>query len=222
MATTTGNMVIVPLDRALPDNEIESLIKRSEVTAVVFDNKYSDVMLKLKNDSNTNLEMLINMDNQTDKENEIIAYHDILQKGKRLLENKDARYEKIEIDNHKMAVMLFTSGTTADPKAVMLSQYNICSNVTSAAAFVKAYETDKLLSFLPLHHTFECTITFLYGIHEGATIVFCDGLKYIQKNLKEYKISIFVAVPVVLETMYKKIQKGIAEQGKTKLIRNRF
>ena len=210
----------MPLDRALPDNEIESLIRRSEVEAVVFDQKFSDIMIKLKNDITTNLKFLINMDNEYEPKNEIIAYQEVLEKGKKLLENKDARYEKIKIDKNKMAVMLFTSGTTAEPKAVMLSQYNICSDVVSVASFVKLYETDKLLSFLPIHHTFECTITFLYGMHGGATIVFCDGLKYIQKNLKEYKISIFVAVPVILETMYKKIQKGIEEQGKTKLIRS--
>lgn len=215
-------MVIVPLDRALPDNEIETLIRRSEAEAVVFDQKYSDVMLKLKEDPTTNLKILINMDNQNDLKNEMRTYQEILQKGKQLLENNDIRYEKIEIDKDKMAVMLFTSGTTAEPKAVMLSQYNICSDVVSVASFVKLYETDKLLSFLPIHHTFECTITFLYGMHGGATIVFCDGLKYIQKNLKEYQITIFVAVPVILETMYKKIQKAIEEQGKTKLIRNRF
>ena len=80
------------------------------------------------------------------------------------------------------------------------------------------YDNDVLLSFLPLHHTFECTITFLYGWYSGATVAFCDGLKYIAKNLEEYKISVFVAVPLVLETIYKKIQKGIRDQGKEKLV----
>ena len=117
-----------------------------------------------------------------------------------------------------MSIMLFTSGTTNEPKAVMLTQKNICSDLTDIATFVKIYDTDTLLSFLPIHHTFECTITFLYGFYSGATVAFCDGLKYIQKNLAEYKVSVFVAVPLVLETMYKKILKAIEEKGKTKLI----
>mgnify|MGYP002537764614 CR=1 FL=1 len=71
-----------------------------------------------------------------------------------------------------------------------------------------------MLSFLPIHHTFESTITFLYGTYCGATIAFCEGLKYIAQNLKDYKVTVFVAVPLVLETMYKKIQKGIADSGK--------
>lgn len=216
MATTTGNMVIVPLDRALPDNEIEALIKRSEVEAVIFDQKFMDIMLKLKNDKQNNVNILINMDKG--KIEGVENYQEIIQKGYKLLEKGDNQYEKLTIDSHKMSVMLFTSGTTNLPKAVMLSQNNICSNICAVASFVKLYETDKLLSFLPIHHTFECTITFLYGMYSGSTVVFGDGLRYIQKNLQEYKISIFVAVPVILETMYKKIQKGIEEQGKTKLV----
>ena len=56
------------------------------------------------------------------------------------------------------------------------------------------------------------------GFYSGSQVAFCDGLKHIQQNLKEYKVSVFVAVPLVLETMYKKIQKAIEEQGKTGLI----
>ena len=108
-----------------------------------------------------------------------------------------------------MSVLIFTSGTTNTAKGVMLSQKNITSNICGMAKMSKMYEDDVLLSFLPLHHTFECTITFLYGFYSGATVAFCDGLKYIAKNLEEYKISVFVAVPLVLETIYKKIQKGI-------------
>ena len=80
------------------------------------------------------------------------------------------------------------------------------------------HETDTLLSFLPIHHTFECSITFLYGTFCGATIAFCKGLRYIADNLKEFKVSVFVAVPLVLETMAKKIQKAIADSGKKGLI----
>ena len=216
MAVTTGNMVIVPLDKALPDNEIESLVTRSEAEVVIFDKKYIDVMTKLKDETNNNVNTLICMDDE--KVEGTKSYKDLLEKGYELLKNGDTKYENIEIDNKKMSIMLFTSGTTNLPKAVMLSQYNICSDISAIATWVRIYETDTLLSFLPIHHTFECTITFLYGMYSGATVAFCDGLKYIQKNLKEYKVSVFVAVPLVLETMYKKIQNAIEEQGKTKLI----
>ena len=216
LAATTGNMVIVPLDRALPEGEMKSLIEKSGAEAVVFDKKYEEIMLELKQDNTNNVKILICMDDQ--KNREIENYSDILKKGYQLLEDGNNQYEKMKIDNQKMSIMLFTSGTTNLPKAVMLSQANICANISAIATWVKLYQTDTLLSFLPIHHTFECTITFLYGLYWGTTIAFCDGLKYIQKNLQEYQISVFVAVPVVLETMYKKIQKAIEEKGKTKLI----
>ncbi len=216
LAVTTGNMIIVPLDKALPDNEIEMLVKRSGAQVAIFDKKYSEIMIKIKNDDENNITKLICMDNT--RNDEIEKYSDILEKGKELLEKGDKRYEKIKIDNKKMSIMLFTSGTTNTPKAVMLSQKNICSNIWAVATLVKIYPNDTLLSFLPIHHTFECTITFLYGLYSGATVAFCDGLKHIAKNLAEYKVSVFVAVPLVLETMYKKIQKAIEEKGKTKLM----
>ena len=216
LAVTSGNMIIVPMDKALPDNEIENLVTRSEAEVAIFDKKYLEVMKKLKKDKNVNLQMLICMDDIKDNETE--KFSELLQRGEELLKNDDKQYEKIKINPEKMSVMLFTSGTTNIPKAVMLSQKNICANLSDFAFWVKLYPTDTLLSFLPIHHTFECTVTFLYGFYSGCTVAFCDGLKYIQKNLVEYKVSVFVAVPLVLETMYKKVQKAIRDQGKDKLI----
>ena len=215
LATTTSNMMVVPLDKALPENEIETLIERSEAEAVIFDKKYTEIMLKIKKENN-NIKTLICMDNKNHKE--IKKYSEILKRGKELLKKGNKDYEKIKIDSDKPSIMLFTSGTTNFPKAVLLSQRNICTNISAIATWVKIYPNDTLLSFLPIHHTFECTITFLYGLYGGATVAFCDGLKHIQKNLAEYKVSVFVAVPLVLETMYKKIQHAIEEKGKTKLI----
>ena len=216
LAITSANMIVVPLDKALPDNEIENLVTRSEAEVAIFDKKYIEVMKKLKNNTNVNLKMLVCMDDIKDDGME--EFSQLMQKGEELVKNGDDRYEKVEINPEKMSIMLFTSGTTNLPKAVMLSQKNICANLSDFASWVKLYPTDTLLSFLPIHHTFECTVTFLYGFYSGCTVAFCDGLKYIQKNLAEYKVSVFVAVPLVLETMYKKIQKAIRDQGKEKLM----
>ncbi len=96
------------------------------------------------------------------KENEI-RIEDFIESGRKILKSNKTKYNKVTINNNEMYVMLFTSGTTSEPKAVMLSQNNICSNISAIAKQVKLYKTDTLLSFLPIHHTFECTITFLYG-----------------------------------------------------------
>ena len=215
-AITTGNMVVVPIDKALPENEIENLVKRSEAEVMIFDKKYLEVAKKLQEREDTNLKILICMDKTKDKE--VLNFQELLEKGEKLVENGDKKYDEIKIDNDKMAIMLFTSGTTNEAKAVMLSQGNICANITDFSSWVKLYPTDTLLSFLPIHHTFECTVTFLYGFYSGSTVAFCDGLKHIQSNLIEYKVTVFVAVPLVLETMCKKITKAIEAQGKTKLI----
>lgn len=216
-AVTTSNMVVVPLDKALPNGEIKSLIERSKADAVIYENKYSEVFEEIKGSGNSSLKFYINMDLKND-ENGISSFRKLVDDGKKLIKNKKSKYPKIKIDNTKMSVLIFTSGTTNTAKGVMLSQKNITSNIASMARMSKMYDNDVLLSFLPLHHTFECTITFLYGWYSGATVAFCDGLKYIAKNLEEYKISVFVAVPLVLETIYKKIQKGIRDQGKEKLV----
>ena len=217
MAVVSGDMVIVPLDKALPDTEIKSLIKRSKADAVVFDKKYVDVFEEIRKENKSNLQYYICMD---DIENaNVIKYSELMQKGEELVNNGDNRYDSIKIDNKKMSVMLFTSGTTAAAKAVMLSQYNVCSNINSMPYFVSMYDTDVLLSFLPIHHTFECTITFLYGcLYCGATVAFCDGLRYVVDNLKDYGITVFITVPLMLDIVYKKINKGIKAQGKEKLI----
>ena len=218
-ATVCGGMIIAPMDKMLPENEIISLIERSEVDVAIFDKKYLDAFKKLKADNSNKLNTLICMDDIND--NDVINFSKILSDGKALRQKDNdnhKKYEDIDVDNNKMSIMLFTSGTTDLSKIVMLSQKNICSNIYAYQNHFKMLPEDTLLSFLPIHHTFESSITIIYGFYCGACIAFCDGLRHIAENLKEYKVSIFVAVPLLLETMYKKINKAIKDQGKDKLI----
>ena len=214
LAITTSDMVVVPLDRALPNNEIEDLIIRSKAEAVIFDQKYAEVFSKLAKEKKSNLSQFICMDNIDG----FTTYSSLIQKGHSLLVNGDTKYDNVVIDNKKMSIMLFTSGTTSISKAVALSQSNICEDIYALAQMTDIRKEDTFLSFLPLHHTFESTCTFLYGTFSGITVAFCDGLKYVQKNLAEFKVTGFVCVPLMLEIMYKKIKKGIEEQGKAKLV----
>lgn len=214
LAITTSDMIVVPLDRALPNNEIEDLIIRSKAEAVIFDQKYAEVFSKLAKEKKSNLSQFICMDNIDG----FTTYSSLIQKGHSLLVNGDTKYDNVVIDNKKMSIMLFTSGTTSISKAVALSQSNICEDIYALAQMTDIRKEDTFLSFLPLHHTFESTCTFLYGTFSGITVAFCDGLKYVQKNLAEFKVTGFVCVPLMLEIMYKKIKKGIEEQGKAKLV----
>lgn len=213
LAIATGTGVVVPLDKALPDNEIESLILRSGVEAIFYSEKYDEVMNNLKNKGNTKLEYFISMDLQEEKDG-IKSQKQLTKQGKELIEKGNREFLDAKIDNEKMGIMLFTSGTTAISKAVMLSHKNICSNLQDIASVIKITPEDRFLSFLPLHHTFECTVGFLYPISTGGAIAFCDGIRHIAENIKEYQITAMISVPILFETMYRKVIKGIEKKGK--------
>lgn len=215
LGVTTAGRIIVPLDKALTDKEIEKLLKRSEVDAIVYEEKYQSAVDEAISQG-CDIKYRICMDNI--EKDGVLKFEKMLKDGEDIIKQGKAQYENVKLKENEMYIMLFTSGTTNEPKAVMLSQENICKNVSNYQYNFMIYETDTLLSFLPIHHTFECSITFLYGTYCGATIAFCEGLRYIADNLKEFKVSVFVAVPLVLETMAKKIQKAISDSGKKGLI----
>lgn len=215
LGVTSAGKIIVPLDKALTNIEIEKLLQRSKADVIVYDEKYQEAVDEAI-EKGCNIKHRICMDD-VDIEG-VQRFTDILEKGSKIIDSGRTKYDSVVINENEMYIMLFTSGTTSEPKAVMLSQKNICSNISAYQYNFRMYNTDTLLSFLPLHHTFECSITFIYGTYCGATIAFCEGLRYIATNLKDFKITVFVAVPLVLETMAKKIRKAIADSGKQGMI----
>ncbi len=212
---STADIIVAPMDKLLPENEIKSLLSRCEAEAIIFEEKNLEVMKSIKSELKT-LKTLICMDKVSDTEVEY--FWDLVEKGNNLRDNGDDSYDKVTIDTSKTNILLFTSGTTDKSKIVMLSQANICSNIHAYQTHFLMKTSDTLLSILPIHHTFESSITIIYGFYSGVTVAFCDGLRYIAQNMKEYHVSILVAVPLLLETMYKKINKGIADKKKTGLI----
>ena len=218
LAIVTGTGVVVPLDKALPNNEIENLIIRSEVEAIFYSNKYNEIMEDIKKKNNTKIKYFISMDLEKQRDG-VYSQKELIKNGKKLLADGNKEFIESEIDNEKMEIMLFTSGTTAMSKAVMLSHKNICSNVFDIASTIKVDENDIFLSFLPLHHTFECTVGFLYPISKGASIAFCEGIRHIADNIKEYGITTMISVPILFESMYKKVMKGIEKKGKLEKVK---
>ena len=214
LATVNGVGIVVPLDKGLPEKEIESLLQRSKADVVVFDKSYNNVMKQLQEDKTTNVEYFICMD----EDNDFTYLNTLIEEGKKLLEEGYEEFINAEINEEEMKVILFTSGTTSASKAVMLSHKNIASNLYALQLAEKIYDTDVNLAFLPFHHTFGSTGLMLFLI-SGATNVFCDGIRHIQTNLKEYKVTTFVCVPLLLESMYKKIMNEVEKKGKTKLIK---
>lgn len=213
LAVCCGTGIVVPLDKALPGNEIESLIIRSEVEAIFYSKKYDECMAKIQKQGNTKLKYFISMDLESNDFNKY-SQKEITAKGKQLLEQGNKQFLDCEINNHEMTIMLFTSGTTNQSKAVMLSQENICTNVLDIRNIFELDETDRFLSFLPLHHTFECTVGYLYPLSIGSSIIFSKGVRHIADELKNFKITAMICVPVVFEKMYDKLMKAIEEKGK--------
>ena len=218
LAVVNGTGVIVPLDKLLPENEIKNLIIRSEVEAIFYSKEYDETMKKLQIEGKTNIKYFISMDLEQKAEN-IYSQKELVHNGKELIENGNDEFLNAKIDENAMAIMLFTSGTTANSKAVMLSHKNIITNVKDIAWAFEVNDHDMILSFLPWHHVFECTVGFLHMLAKGACIVFCDGIRYIADNLKEYEISVMVSVPILFEAMYKKLLKEIEKQGKLETVK---
>lgn len=212
-AVATSNNIIVPLDHLVPDVELTTLITNSHADAIIFDLKHLNVIKELYNSNNTSLKCCICMDFLED-EGSILSYSRLLEKGKALLASNDTKYDSVVIDKDKLSILLYTSGTTGNPKAVMLSQYNICSNVSAMTTLIKYEPNDSILLFLPLHHTLACTASFLFCYYVGFRLCFADSLKDIGKNLVEYKISGLVCVPALIDILYKQIIKGIKKQKK--------
>lgn len=215
--TVTGGVgVVVPLDRELPYNEIENLISRAGISAIIFSSKHKSDMEKLSQTSE--IKYYIDMDLDADTSDKFLSYTELIQKGKALVENGDRHYLDAVVSADDMVALIFTSGTTDLAKGVMLSSKNIVSNVMAVCAMLTIDETDSALSILPLHHTYECTAGFLVMMYNGCCLSFCEGLKHIVPNLQETKPTILMLVPLILESMHKKILKNATKDlpGKIK------
>ncbi len=218
LSVTCGTGIVVPLDKALTEKELLSLIERSEIEAIFYTAKYTEIMEKAQKEKIGKIKYYISMDLE-EKTGDIYSQKELIKTGKELLEKGDRNFLDAEIDNDAMAVMLFTSGTTSQSKAVMLSNTNLTSNIYDISSVFDIGKDDTLLSFLPLHHVFECTVGFLFAMSVGATIAFCEGIRHIADNLKEYEATVMIAVPVLFENMYKKVMQGIDKKGKTETVK---
>ena len=196
--------VVVPIDKEASKENIKDFLNTSNSKAIIADDKYLNEIFEFK-DGLKNETLLIDMQNTSKYMN--IA--DLIKEGQELILDGNEEYKNITINPDEMKILLFTSGTTGNSKAVMLSHKNICSNIVSIASIVKVDNLTSVLSILPLHHTYECTIGFLLVIYGGGRISYCEGLRYITKNIQEFKPTFILCVPLLLENVYKKVTKTL-------------
>jgi len=240
-AVLNGVGISVPLDRLLPPAEVITLLERGGVSAVFYDAAFQDVLLKAVSRLPGQIGLLccmrpdrlkdpasVHFQDPSDRTAPDTArtasqpcmyrFEDLLSAGRTLRQQGDRAYDETPIDGHAMASLLFTSGTTSISKAVMLSHRNVCADVEGLAGIIKLKPGTRMLSILPLHHTFENTCGLFTALAFGCEVVICDGLRYIQKNLQEYKIDMIIGVPAVFENFYRKVQDTLKKTGKDKLV----
>ena len=216
MAVVCGVGIIVPLDKELPANEILNLLKRSESKCIVYSSRKKELIESIKKDLPKNM-VYIEM-NKDETDNESFSFDRLVDEGKEIINSGNTKYMEIEIDREEFKILLFTSGTTAAAKGVMLSHKNICANTVACYCLVPQMHDYTYLSVLPMHHTYEFSLVYIYGTSCGSKIAICEGLKYIVKDMQKVKPDCLFTVPALVEKINKNIEKAIKETNKENII----
>ncbi len=217
MTLLCSGIIAVPIDKELPSNEIENLLNISKASAIVYSSKKTDSINKIRNNV-SNVEYFIEMYSDKSLNDKDVGLNTIKNIGKQLVEKKNVEYDKVKIDKDEFKVLLFTSGTTSVAKGIMISNKNLTSNLSAIGSSVLITPNDRFFSVLPLHHTYESTVGFLVPIYSGGSVAVCQGLKSIVPNMQETSPTILIAVPVLLETLYRKINLNIKKSKKENLV----
>ncbi len=209
LAITGGAGTVVPLDKELTCTELYNIIEFAEIGIIITD-VHGYKMLSQNEEKKKNLKIIIVGDSTGVGE---VSFEEMLLKGKEHISYGKKDYLDAVTYPEQTAALLFTSGTTGMTKGVMLSNSNICSDLTAVKNTVILKDTDVSFSVLPLHHTYEA-IAFLMVISCGGAISFCEGFRRLRENFQEYRPTIFVTVPLLLENLHKRITARMEEEGK--------
>ena len=212
-----GVGIAVPVDKELPNNEIENVIKRSHAAAVIYSKKKKDAIDKIK-DNLPMVKYFIEMNSDDGVQGRDVGIEHVIAEGKKLTDAGNTEYMDVEIDPEEFKFLIFTSGTTSQAKGVMLCHRNLAENVNAVSKYVKLYERDRFFSVLPLHHTYESSIGALLPFANGSSVAICGGLRYIVPDMQEAKPTAMLAVPLLVESLYKKINQSIEKSGKAGLV----
>lgn len=226
LAVTGGVGVIVPLDKELHEEELKQLTVKGELSAVItVENKYYETFKAIKESGESQLEYVINVAMEEDEspKDGYISWNKLRETGRKAVHNGDRKYIDAPVVNTDLSVILFTSGTTDVSKGVMLNQKNLVLDTYLAQTLLEVRQgEDTFFSILPLHHTYECTTTFLECVYNGTTMAICQGLKYIVKDMQETRPNLLLGVPVIFENLYNKITRNVRKSGKEKQLNTLF
>lgn len=227
-AILSTDSVGVPLDRALPEDELVALLKRSESKLIVYHHKHHKMMMDIASrmdggEEGICIRKFVVMfregvkDSDWPDDDRFTDIYDLIRSGKEKMEAGDNSFMTHPIDAEAARIILFTSGTTSMSKGVLLSHRNITSNVHSINQTLDVRPGDRAFSILPLHHTFENTCDF-FILRSGGCLCLSDGLRYITKNLQEWRPTVCISVPILFENIYSKIEDVLIKTGKDKVV----
>ena len=205
LGITNGTGIVIPLDKELPRQEIESLLIRSSADCLIYSSSKQSVIDDIR-ETVPSVKYFICMD-EVPENDRVRSFNSLLEEGRELLTQGNRDFLDAPIDPDAMTILLFTSGTTDKSKAVMLSHHNICANLEGMCSMVYIGPDDVFLSVLPIHHTYECTCGFLCQVYRGSVVAQCEGLRYITKNMQECGVTIILVVPLMLEMFHRAIMK---------------
>lgn len=195
MATVCGTGIAVPVDKELKAPEIRNILELSGADAVIYAKEMQEKI------------DLCGFEGFRLCKTEL---SEAVAEGKKLIAGGDESYKNHRIDVYGLGVLLYTSGTTGVAKGVMLSQYNIASDVVGTLKTVEVTPDDRTLSILPLHHTYECTLGLCAILYAGASICYASSLLRLLGEFKEYRPTIFMGVPQLLKAFHTGIMKKVA------------
>ncbi|MBO5356725.1 MAG: AMP-binding protein [Clostridia bacterium] len=227
VSVVTAGGIIVPFDPLLLEDEMLNFIKVADASIVVYSSSFEKLFAE-RGGELPNVEYFIKTDKQTFTldpedaytEEKYTTYNNILALGKYLYESNGAPDNMLQHDTEKMSILLFTSGTTGTSKGVMLAEKNVCAVLNGIIPTLNVLTpNDSVLSVLPIHHTYEMSAGILAPMLYGMTVNICDGIKYVGKNIKQFKPSVLALVPMFANQLYKTIWKSAQKQGNDKKLR---
>ena len=207
--------VLVPIDRELSCNEIIKVLKHSDSEVLFYSEKYEKWIEKIKQEV-PEIKFFINLN--SNEHNQIsLSYDKFKNVGKELLKKQYTEYLDIKPNEDALKLLVYTSGTTGEPKGVMLTEHNL---ISVAYFGLQIADVEKrCLSILPYHHTYEAVAGILLQLHNHACICINDSIKNVLKNIQLFKPSCVYIVPAFAEVFYKNIWANAKKTGKDKLLK---
>jgi long-chain acyl-CoA synthetase len=212
LAAVTFNFVVVPIDKSLKENEIVTILHASDARALVFSEGLRNTILTLSHAVKA-LKVLIDMD-IPERDGKVHSMMQLIR-----AESPDLSRDPFPVVNpEEVAVIVFTSGAMGRAKGVMLSQRNITSNLMAMLSMIELLPSDRFLSVLPTHHTYECTCGLLCPLTVGSSVHYARSLKTVAEDLQRVHATILLGVPLLYDKMYRRIVAALKEKRLASLL----